>query len=485
MESRTSILPDPGRLQRVVLRTNLAVIVLLAVLICGMLNYLSWRHYVRVHWSRNLSAKLSQPSRRLLESVDGAIRIVVLLRPGHEAYGPVAGLLQEYAAYAPEISIEWADPDRDIARTEQFVSQYRLAGAESIVFEIGGRHQAVPAAELMAPLAPTDDSAAPRKAFRGEQLFSSAIHALTQSVRPSIHFIQGHGERSPNDFDRHAGYSRIAGRLRDQNLEVEVLNLGEAKSVPNHCALMVIAGPVKEFAPFEVALIRDYLDRKGRLLLLLDARTHSGLEPLLLEWGAILGSDIVVDPVHTLSGRELYITAYPDHPITTPLHDLATVFYLPRSVRLRPLSAGGDKPAFSPLALSSATGWAELDPDDATLQFDPQVDIAGPVPVAAAIERGPVAGVHVQIRPTRLVVIGDSQFASNGGLLGANLDFFLNCVNWLLDREALLDLAPKTLGELQLVLDARQLRRLFVALVLGLPALVAVLGLGMAWRRRR
>ena len=106
------------------------------------------------------------------------------------------------------------------------------------------------------------------------------------------------------------------------------------------------------------------------------------------------------------------------------------------------------------------------------------------MPVAVAIERGPVPGVHVQIRPTRLVVIGDATFAANGGLMGANADLFLNAVNWLLDREDLLALSPKPCDELRLVMHAAQLRNLFLGAVLGLPGFVAAYGGWYLWRRR-
>lgn len=484
MEPRAPSPADSCRLRRLLLRANLLAAILLAVVLFGMVNYLSRRHYSRVHWRGSVFAQLSNRSLRLLESVANDIRVVVLLRPSHEAYRGVTGLLQEYVARADNLSVEIVDPDRDMARTEQMVRQYRLAGSECIVFDIGGRHQVVPADDLIESRGPAADSGRPRRVFRGEQLFSSAIYALTQATRATVHFIQGHGERSPHDFDRHSGYSRIAARLRDENLDVDVLNLGEARAVPNHCALMIVAGPAKEFAPFEIALVRDYLDRKGRLLLLLDARTRTGLEPLLMDWGAVLGSDIVVDESRTLSGRELHVSTYPGHPITAPIQNLATVFFLPRSIRARPVTAGGDKPVLADLATCSAAGWAEFDPDDAAVHFDPQVDIPGPVAVAVAIERGPVPGVHVQIRPTRLVVIGDSDFAANGGLMGANGDFFLNAVNWLLDREELLDLSPTRIEDWQLVMDARQLRLLFWAVVVGLPGLAAVSGLWVVWRRR-
>ncbi len=483
MEPRPS--PPPAfPLRRLALFANLAAIVALACALFAMVNYLSMRHYARLHVGRDLFAQLSEKSLRLLRSVMVDIRIIALIRPSNEAHRSVTALLQEYAAGSPNVSVEFVDPDRDLARTEQLAGLYRLGGSECVVFDIGGRHQAVPAADLIEYGYPDGDSSKPRRSFRGEQLFSSAIYSLTQATRPVVHFIQGHGERSPADFDRRNGCSRIAARLREENLDIESLNLGEAKAIPNNCALMIIAGPVQTFAPFEIALIRDHLDRKGRLLLLLDARVQSGLEPLLLEWGAVLGDDIVVDATRTLSGRELYISAYPPHPITDPLQSLASVLFLPRSIRPRPFTAGGDKPVVSPLATSSPQGWAEFDPDDPTLHFDPQVDIPGPVPIAVAIERGPVPGVHVQIRPTRLVVIGDSSFVSNGGLMGANADLFLNSVNWLLDREELLSISPRTFEDLRLVMDDHQLRRLFWAVVVLPPLLVAALGLAVLWRRR-
>ncbi len=480
---RHSLFP-PGRAARLARRVNLVAVLLLAGAIFAMVNYLSMRHYARGHWRRDLFAALSEKSVRLLATLPGELRVAVLVRPSHEAYPPAAALLQEYAARAAHVTVEFVDPDRNLARAEQLARQYRLPPGECIVFEIGGRHEAVAAADLVEQRSAGTDGSPPRRFFRGEQLFTSALFALTQAARPTVLFLEGHGERSPADFNRRTGYSRIAARLRDENLEVDTLSLGDARAVPNHCALLVVAGPAKELAPFEIALIRDYLERKGPLLLLLDSRLRTGLEPLLLDWGLILGDDIVTDEAHTLDGRELFITSYPDHPITAPLQHLATVFYLPRSLRAKSQSPGGDKPAVSALATCSATGWAEFDPDDAAPRFNPAVDIAGPVPVAVAIERGPVPGVHVQIRPTRLVVVGDSDFAANGGLMGANADLFLNSVNWLLGRTELLALAPKTFEELRLVMDARQLRCLFWTVVVGLPGLVAGFGLWAAWRRR-
>ena len=478
-------LPLAGRLHRLLFRANLGLVLLLALFIAVMLNVLSARAPVRWHWNRDPRSRLSDRSRQILHSIPEVIQVHVLIRPGHEAYPRTVRLLREYAAASDRVMVNLVDPDRQLAEVEQLVQRYRLESGETVVFDLAGRHKAVSANDLVEYGYPGGETRFPQRAFRGEALFSSAIHSLAQSVRPAVFFIQGHGERSPLDFDQRTGASRIAARLREDNLDVDVLNLGEAKAVPSHCALMIVAGPVREFAPYEIALIRDYLDRKGRLLALLDARTRTGLESLLLDWGIQLGDDIVADPARTLTGRELYITAYEDHPVTAPLQGLASVFYLPRSVRQLAVSSVADKPLLSALAASSVDGWAEYNPDEAAPHFDAPVDIAGPVPVALAVERGPVPGVHVQIRPTRLVVVGDSAFITNGGLTGANADFFLNCVNWLLEREDLLAVSAAPLDEFRVVMDARQLRCLLGMIVLGWPGLAAAAGLAVVWRRRR
>jgi hypothetical protein len=68
--------------------------------------------------------------------------------------------------------------------------------------------------------------------------------------------------------------------------------------------------------------------------------------------------------------------------------------------------------------------------------------------------------------------------------VGGNVDFFMNAVNWLLERDSLLGIAPKVQGELRLDMDRRQLRIMFALMVLALPATFAAVGV-LVWFRRR
>jgi hypothetical protein len=70
-------------------------------------------------------------------------------------------------------------------------------------------------------------------------------------------------------------------------------------------------------------------------------------------------------------------------------------------------------------------------------------------------------------------------------LLAANEDFFLNSVNWLLERQELIGRIPMPDGAAAVVMDAHQLQRLFAVLVAGLPALVFAAGWLLLRTRRR
>ena len=460
--------------------------VLLALLVFVLVNVVSSRHFFRLH-SRVTPACLSEKSLALLRSVSSPVRASLLMLPSNDAFDPSLAVLREFEANCPAFSLDVIDPDRQIAAAEALAARVPSALSESIVFEAAGRSAVVPADSLFAFGLPDDDPSTPepRPVFLGERLFAGAVHSLFFPSKPAVFFLQGHGERSPDDFDRQNGFSRIAALLRNENLDVRPLDLASEKAVPPQCNLLVVAAPKHPLLPLEINLIRDFINRKGPVLFLLDARVSSGLEPLLADWGVQIGADFVFDPSHTLSGRDFLALSYPEHPVTRPLQGLATLFSLPRSVRPSSSSSSGDRPAFSPLVLSSADGWAEFDPSAASPDFDPKVDLPGPVPIAAAVERGPLAGVHVQFQPVRLVVFGDSSFVSNGGLAGANADLFLNAVNWLLERPDAIAPGPAPLPD-DRVLMPLPVRRLFSAVIaIGFPALAALAGLVAAFLRRR
>lgn len=479
-----------GLRRRLAFGLNTGAALLLAAVLTVMVNYLAHRHYARTDISRARFYSLSSKTRGLLASITSRVDVVVFFQPDHPAYEDVLNLLKEYQHASPQIRVERVDPNRDIGRTEALVRQYDITQVNLLIFSVGGRTKIVGGEDLTElDYSTVLTGGAPRpSSFRGEQVFSSALHSLTQERRPVVYFLRGHGERDINDRDPYTGYSAIAQHARRDNLEVRDLLLAEARQIPADADALIIPGPTKQFATQEIELLRAWFNNSGRMLILLDTGPTAGLRPLIEEWGIRLQDDVVVDPTRTLTGLDLFINDYGIHPITRNLRDITSVFYLPRSVE--PALAPGDapqpadRPRVTVLARSSPDSWAESDLEQKPMRYDATRDRRGPISIAVAAERGAAPDLDMDLRPSRLVVIGDTDFLSNGALSGGNTDFFLSALNWLLEREALMAIAPKPIDDMRLVISRDQLARVFWTVVVILPGLVGVLGAGIWWQRR-
>lgn len=476
-----------GATRRLLFGANTAMALLLAALLLAMANYLAARHHQRFDWSRSHAYELSAKSRSLLAGLSNRVDVILFFRPGHALYRDAEALLREYEFACPRLRIEHVDPDREQARATEVVRQFGLTKPNVIVFAMNDRHRIVTDLELVELDTSGMESGLPprRTGFRGEQACSTALLQISDPVEPVVYFVSGHGERDPRNFDKYEGYSGIANSLTEDHIDVRSLQLGASNAIPQDASAVVIAGPLHKFSPAEIEAVRQYLARSGRLLVTLENSHETGLRPLLREWGVRVGEGHVVDTGHSLSGIELFLDAYAPHPITASLTNVTVVMYLPRPLGIvEDASGGADKPHVVPLLQSGATSWAEMDTAAKTFVFDTGREQRGPLTIAMAVEKGQVAGVDMDIRPTRIVVFGDTDFASNGSLVGGNPDLFRNAVNWLLERKDLIAVSAKPIDTIRLIMNQRQLNLLFWCLVVVTPALAALAGVLVALRRR-
>ena len=192
----------------------------------------------------------------------------------------------------------------------------------------------------------------------------------------------------------------------------------------------------------------------------------------------------------TLSGHDTVILRYGDHPITRSLTNSATVFLGSRCIL--PAAAadasGADRAKFTALALTGSDGWGARATDAMPRLFDPHEDLAGPVAVAAAAERGGEAGPDIALQPARLVVVGEREFIANGTLAtrsSANRDLFINALNWLTGIESGTGVSGGGDAALWTGLDRRGWMSFTLLAAGAIPAAVLLIGLLVGWRRRR
>ncbi|MCK4563814.1 MAG: GldG family protein [Verrucomicrobia bacterium] len=478
-------------MKRFLSNLNRGVSVVLALVVVLLVNWIVLTNPVRIDLSGRQYYSLSDKTTSLLKGLEHQVDVIVFFQEEHKLYHDIENLLEEYQYHSRNIHVEWVDPARDLAQTEKLAKQYGLTEAQVVVFDVDGKSKIVEQADL-ADIKMVKGRKDPiLSAFKGEQAFSSAIQGLVQGETPKVYFLVGHGEKRVTEFDQVSGYTRIGTALVRDNLELAELLLTGEKKIPEDAAALIIAGPDKAMSAAEVDMVEDYLRRSGRVMILLDALKDGGLEPMLRRWGVGLRNDFVLDPENTLKGSDVYVLTYYEHPITMRMGGAGARFHLPRSVE--PLLAEGgtggeddDRPTVVQLAMTSETSWSETQVDDMSPKYDEDTgDLRGSFSLAVAVERGaPQKMLDVQILPSRMVVFGDSDFISNGALTGGDQDLFMSAMNWLLDREELMAIAPKPIEEIKLSLTRKQLGKLFWINVAGIP-LVAVAGGLLVWIRRR
>lgn len=458
----------------------------LMLMLWGMVVYLSQRSYQREDWSRQKLTELSAKTLAVLEGIEEPMQVILLISPDAQGASLVEDMVKEFQARQPFVRVEKVDPNRDVSRTQELTSLYEVAEANQILLLYQERHRLVPLEAMR--ILESDEvrqlGQDPRMiGFQGEAVLAGNMLELSRVKNPVVYFLSGHGEKNIDDFTRSPqAYSQVRERLEADQIELRILNLEERGGVPEDADALVIAGARTRISQPELDLLRAYMNRRGRLAVLVDEGEDAGLSPFLSEFGVQLSPDVVVDPTRTLQGADVHVTKYSSHAITASMDGIRAIFVRPRSV-LPAVRSGGedaDRPRFSPLAASSAQGWAEVMPDRTPIEFNPGEDQRGPIPVAAAVES---QGTSIE-GGRRLVVIGDSVFAGNWLANGGGMRLLQNSVAWLVEEETLLEVPPRDVTEIRLQLTRSELNGLLLKAAVLLPGLVALAGMTMAWRRR-
>lgn len=491
--------------------------VLLTAALVGIVNYLGMRFYHRFDWTSSQIYSLSDKTGAILAGLDKEIDVTMFLPPGSPLHDSSKELLERYAAKSSHIHFRAIEADKNLIEAQRLVDKFQLSSLNVVVFESGKDRRVVEESDL----ADYDYSAiqyggSPEMTgFKGEEAFSGALLELVESRKPKVLLTTGHGEASIDEAGA-GGLSGVRDLVGKENVELASwASLGQA-DVPAGTDLLVVAGPKARFVEPELQAFGRYLDRGGRMFVLLDPELarEGGLQPTGLEswldaYGVQVGANIVVDPGATvpLYGAEtLFAAATGAHPVVRALEQakVGVIVALARSVGAGRAPEGT---AAQVLLQTSAEGWGETDLANLRAVAKDGKDLTGPVPLAVAVsaqakETKPKDPEEEELEPEtpapkpsaaagpaptwRLVVVGDSDFATNSLLtLSGNPTLLANTFNWLLDRQKLLGIGPKKPEQVRMTLTPGQLSGITWLVLGGLPLAAIAAGVAVYLRRRR
>jgi ABC-2 type transport system permease protein len=458
----------------------------LAVMV--MLNYLGAKFFHRFYLSSQTRVALSARTAGILHSLTNTVNVTLYFDRKDEFYPDIVALLNEYRAVNKNISVRTVDFVRDAGEAEKLKAQYKLGGASDkdlVIFDCAGRVKMVSGDALTQytlEQVPNEKEREFRKkpvAFAGEKIFTAMLLALQNPQPLRAYFLQGHGEPSLAD-DGNFGYLKFAATLQQNYVTVTNLELLGDRAVPMDCNLLIIAAPAAAFTEMELQKIEQYLTQGGRLLALFNyasLKRATGLEPILQRWGVNVIADIAQDSKNTVTGQDIVVRRFGQHPAVDSLAQLSVQMVLPRPVeKINVPNAPASAPQVNELLFTGSASTLVNDRSEAPRGFS----------LAAAVEQKPVAGVANARGTTRIIVTGDSVFLGNYYIEGAgNRDFLNSATSWLLDRPQLLEgIGPRPVTEFRLLLTQHQQRQLRWLLLGALPGGVLLFG-WLVWLVRR
>jgi ABC-type uncharacterized transport system involved in gliding motility auxiliary subunit len=395
-------------------------------------------------------------------------------------------LLEEYRFFNKNFSFRFIDPESQPA----LARQYKIRQYGTIVFINGTKQKAV--------LAPT------------EQNFTGALLEVSGAQAKKVYFLTGNGERDINSNDQDGYSAARMGLIRDL-YQVQSLNLTLHNEIPPDCAVLIMAATKKTLSPEVMKTIRSFLEKHGKLLMLIDPNPPEEVKEILSDWGLTVKEGRVMDPgayvAPDMAVPAVFKNQYPPVVITSGLDTTyfpdAVSFDLSKELGriLETMIKGGEEKtgwplkavqyqnvAILPVVLTSPESWMDKGEKKAS---GPE-KTRGPQALGAMIIAGgpvlagaPPSPPEKRDKLTRLIVIGDSDFSSNlhfGN--GGNGDLFLNSVNWLAEEEHLISIRPKPYSFRKLLVNNNQLRFIRYSSLGLLPLFTLILG-GIIWWRKR
>ncbi len=469
-------------------------IALLLALLVGI-NVFSFHHYKRFDFSRDDSYRLSAQSRAILRDLREEITVHYLMQPNNPLLTDLTNLLKEMKSVAKDkLQINPISPYADYSSAVELQSRFQFGMRENVVIIEAGRQHMVLGVQDLAQFDTSgiEVGMKPRlEYFTGESAIIGAILATTGGEEKVVLYLTGNGQP---DMESDPGMSALVSHWQRQNVRIEPFDLKVHNEIPTGAAAVIMAGPRLDLSEREATILKGYLAQRGRLLVFLSWGVDTPqLDRLISRFGIIPRGDRVLalrgtPPVYQLL-RDVVAQPVLDHPAMARLGGI-TILIRGATQSLSLYHPTGESPTQpKPLLLALDHYWGENDQlgieAGTPPTFDEASDTPPPVVVAAAVEESINGEGGSDRRGARLVVVGSASCLDASGITEGIQDFSTAALNWLLDQQRLSGVGPKPPRSFATNADEAALGKVSLVVMVVLPAIFALVGLGVGLMRRR
>jgi ABC-2 type transport system permease protein len=285
--------------------TNYIALIVILAAILGVINLLSYRHFLRADLTENKQYTISASTKKVLAGLDDIVNIKVYFSKKLPPYlttltDQVQDLLDEYRTYAKgNLNIEFIDPAGDPAMEQKLrfmgIPQVRLNVIErdqaqftnvylGLAILYGDNKEIIPAI--------TDTS-------NFEYDLTSKILRVTSGEIKTIGFLSGQGEPDLNN------QLKNIQAILQEHYSSRALDLKKEQKIPSDVAALVVASP-RELSERDKFLIDQYIMAGGKVLFFIDSIVmderrlsatplNSPLSDMLEHYGVRVKKELVLD----------------------------------------------------------------------------------------------------------------------------------------------------------------------------------------------
>jgi hypothetical protein len=493
-------------------------IVFLALLLIAI-NYLAENHFLRADFSRQAAYTLSPATTRYLG--DKAVterakpvKWIMLFRRSSPFYERVRALAGEYARISNgKIILEVVDPLRSADRCQEVTAAYGIPLTKDLLIMDARLDDGPVSTEQKSPATVTgettpirilnpnvkiiiaDDMAVytstnnQRKitGFQGEDILTARlVESLEGRTRKMVYLadksrMDAEGENSP--------LQSLLNVFQLQNVELQGINLSGLTEIPADAEGVVLVAPKYDFTDAELTALEAYWSRPRAAILML---LKPGDSPTKLR-NFLRGNGITPrrDRVICLDEKRIDTTARGIFTygidFTKDFAGQTTVF--DGATSSLDVSEGDEallKRQIHPVGLIEAAAgfWGESKFGEKSVSFDEKEDAKSPLYLAAGVTRGAENDDRFAAATSRMVVIANTDFLDPSRQRAENIDFLASSVNWLVDRQSLIGIGPRSLGTYKLPLLEAQVSFINRVNLFFLPAFLLLMG-AFIWSTRR
>jgi len=433
--------------------TIISTLIIIAVL--TFVALISLKLYKRVDLTIKKKYSLSEQTIKVFNSINKDISAVGFFTPDHQEREKIITLLKLFSDTTKHFTFEIVNPEINPGRSHKYGKI--LSGM--VVVESGIHWE-----KINKP---------------NETSILSAILRITSEEKRIVYFLQGHGEKELDNIEN-SGLLRVKNILESLGYDVKPVSFLKTNGVPDDADVVVVPGPEKDFFIEDLNDMNEYLEKGGALLILVDPNNLPNLEQFCRQFGINLGKGVVVDKSKRIPGSDFLVTLveqYSNHEITAEI-DSVSIFPLSRSVNVSGIKR--KEINIIPLARTDEKSWLETDLvnlfNNGIPLFDELKDEKGPLTIAVAGELRNYQKEDQQYYG-RLVIIGDSDFATNNYFdQGANADLFVNSVLWLNRQKNLIASRPSDQEFYPILLTESNSKLIFWLTVVIFPLIVLIAG---------